>query len=362
MPKASRPYRVLIVDDSAVVRRLITDSLQSAKDIEVIGRAADPYQARDMINQLRPDILTLDIEMPRMDGLTFLKIIMEQCPMPVIIVSSLSQKNSKHTVQALSLGAADVMAKPDGAHSLGKVGDLLQDRIRGILSSERHFDRVLAKPDTTAQKSAKSTTAQINAIASKGPFHPQSIGLIGASTGGTIALRKIFENLPSHAPGMCIVQHMPEGITKAFAESLHSVSQMTVREAKDGDYVEHGLALVAPGNYHMLLMADSKGYRVKLKQSPKVWYQRPAVDVLFKSAASVVSHRAVAAVLTGMGRDGAEGLLKLKSTGAATIAQDAASSTVYGMPKAAYEIGAAKRVLSLEAIATSMLQLFRRSG
>jgi two-component system chemotaxis response regulator CheB len=362
MLRALRPYRVLIVDDSALVRRLIKGALQSAKDIEVVGSAADPYQARDMINQLKPDILTLDIEMPRMDGLTFLKIIMEQCPMPVIIVSSLSQKNSTHTIQALSLGAADVLGKPAGAHSLGKVSDLLQDRIRGILSSERHFDRVSAKPDATAKKSTSRTKLQNNAIASKGPFHPQSIGLIGASTGGTIALRKIFENLPSNAPGMCIVQHMPEGITKAFAESLNSISQMTVLEAKDGDYVEHGLALVAPGNYHMLLMADSNGYRVKLKQSPKVWYQRPAVDVLFKSAASVVSHRAVATVLTGMGRDGAEGLLKLKSTGAATIAQDAASSTVYGMPKAAYELGAAKRVLSLEAIATSMLQLFRRSG
>lgn len=359
-----KKYRVLVVDDSALVRRYVTQALAGSRDILVVGTAADPYEARDKILELKPDLITLDIEMPRMDGLTFLKILMEKYPMPVIVLSSLSQKNSRQAIEALNLGAADVLAKPHGSHSLGEVAHVLGDRIRGILSSTtraKAFGAPVVPAGPPRRRIAPKPEEVVDVPARMpGSWGPSSIGLIGASTGGTIALKKVLSHLPGVMPGLCIVQHMPAYITKAFADSLNAECAIEVREAKDGDWVEDGLALLAPGDYHMLLTRESGRYRVQLRQTPKVWYQRPAVDILFRSAVEVAGRNAVAAVLTGMGRDGAEGLLQLNKAGARTIAQDEATSVVYGMPKVAFELGGADEVLPLGEIAAGIQRLFVR--
>ena len=361
MSRIAIPYRVLVVDDSALVCRFILRALARSSDILVVGTAADPYEARDKILELKPDLITLDIEMPRMDGLTFLKILMEKYPMPVIVLSSLSQHNSQQAMEALNLGAAEVMAKPYGAYSLGEVADVLGDRIRGILSNTKPLSAVRA-PFTSVGAKRRAARKMIEEDASAarlgGNWSASSVGLVGASTGGTVALRKILSRLPKEMPGLCIVQHMPAYITKAFADGLNAECAMEVREAQDGDWVEAGLALIAPGDYHMLLVREEGRCRVRLRQTPKVWYQRPAIDVLFRSAVASVGRHAVAVVLTGMGRDGAEGLLQLKNVGARTIAQDQGSSVVYGMPKVAFELGGVDEVLPLEEIADGIQRLF----
>jgi two-component system chemotaxis response regulator CheB len=350
------PYRVLVVDDSALVRRFITQALAAARDIEVVGGACDPYEAREMILRLKPDLITLDIEMPRMDGLTFLKILMEKYPMPVIVLSSLSQKNSSQAMEALNLGAADVLGKPNGANSLGDIRAILAERIRTILSDvskTKSYGSVAVRKPRTVAEARPPVPARM-----PGSWNSMAVGLIGASTGGTVALKRLLTRLPAIMPGLCIVQHMPAYITKRFADGLNAECAMCVREAVEGDWVEDGLALIAPGDYHMLLTRESGRYRVRLRQTPKVWYQRPAVDVLFRSAVAVAGRHAVAVVLTGMGRDGAEGLLQLKQAGARTIAQDEATSAVYGMPKVAYELGGVDVVLPIDEIAAGMQRLF----
>jgi len=345
-------YRVLIVDDSPLVRRMIAKVLEPERDMEVVGMAADPYQARDLIQKTKPDILTLDIEMPRMDGLTFLKILMEKHPMPVIVLSSLSQENSIYACRALEEGAADVLAKPRSSHSIGETGAILAGRIRSIL---RHGKADHARQPAASLPAIKTEVKLGTALAGR-KWDPSQIILMGASTGGPPALKRVLSGLPANLPGICLVQHMPAFITQAFAERLDADCALHVREAKDGDLVEPGQVLLAPGDYHMTLQKQMNQFQVRLDQSAKVCYQRPSVDVLFKSALPYASRRMLAVILTGMGSDGAAGMLDLKNAGARTIAQDEATSVVYGMPRAAADIGAVREVVPLEKVAASILR------
>jgi two-component system chemotaxis response regulator CheB len=324
-----------------MVRKLVTDALSGDPEIQVVGTAVDPYVARDKIAKLNPDVLTLDIEMPRMDGLTFLKILMEQRPMPVIIMSSLTQRGSQYALEALRLGAFDVLGKPGGPFSFGDLGPQLIERIKATRGARLRRN---ALPAPVAEPPLRRAPAKSSAS--------RDIILLGASTGGTEALRTVLSRLPGDLPGIAIVQHIPPVFSKTFADRLNELCAMEVREAVDGDRIQPGLALVAPGNYHMMVQWMQDHYRVRIASGPAVWHQRPAVDLLFKSAADAgAGPHAVAGILTGMGRDGAEGLLRLRERGAVTFAQDEASCVVYGMPRAAWENGAAQRQLSLDRLA-----------
>lgn len=342
-----RKIRVLIVDDSAFVRKVASDALATDPAIEVVGTAADPYQARDRIRELAPDVLTLDLEMPRMDGLTFLTLLMEHRPMPVIVLSSLTQRGSDYALEALRLGAVDVLAKPSGSNSFGQLGPQLIAKIKAAAEA-----RVRPGGATPGNTRARQLPAALR-------YTPRSCILLGASTGGTEALREVLTALPAGLPGIAIVQHIPAGFSRAYSERLNSLCAFTVREAADGDRLEPGTALIAPGNFHMLLNWHNDHYRVRITDGPPVWHQRPAVDLLFKSAADCgAAPESIAGILTGMGRDGAEGLLRLREKGASTFAQDEASSVVYGMPKVAWETGAAQRQLPLDRVAAHIVARF----
>ena len=342
----ARPIRVLIVDDSAVVRKLVSEALKADPEIEVVGTAVDPYVARDKIKELNPDVLTLDLEMPRMDGLTFLKIVMEQRPLPVIIMSSLSQRGSDFALEALRLGAFDVLAKPGGPYSFGDLGPQLIARIKASAG---------ARLRRTTRAPAAPLPARRAAITRAGSA--RNVILLGASTGGTEALREVLTRLPNGLPGIAVVQHIPPVFSKSFATRLNELCAFEVREAVDGDKLTPRLALIAPGNFHLMLQWQADHYRVRVINGPQVWHQRPAVDLLFKSAVDCgAAPHAIAGILTGMGRDGAEGLLRLREKGATTFAQDEASSVVYGMPKAAWENGAAQRQVPLDRIADFISQ------
>jgi len=347
-----RPIRVLVVDDSAVVRRLVTETLNADPEIEVVGTAIDPYFARDRIKELNPDVLTLDLEMPRMDGLTFLRILMEQHPLPVIIMSSLSQRGSAYAMEALRLGAFDVLAKPHGSYSFGNLGPQLISRIKASVGARlRSTTLPSAAPVAPVRRTLRS------------PGSARQVILLGASTGGTEALREVMTHLPDGLPGIAVVQHIPPVFSKAFADRLNNQCAFTVREAADGDRLTPGLALIAPGNFHLLLNWHGDHYRVRVTGGPPVWHQRPAVDLLFKSASDCgAGPHAIAGVLTGMGKDGAEGLLRLRDTGASTFAQDEATSVVYGMPRAAWENGAARERLALDRVADHIVHHFETAS
>jgi two-component system chemotaxis response regulator CheB len=328
--------RLLVVDDSAVVRKLLTQELSRQPGIEVVGTATDPYVARERIAELRPDVLTLDVEMPRMDGLSFLAKLMKHHPIPVVVVSSLTQKDSENAMRALELGAVEVVPKPGSQYSIPDVG---RDLVRAVRSAARAKVGVVdnggdARP--VAGLSGLSTTHKVLAI--------------GASTGGTQAVAEVLDRLPANTPGTVIVQHMPGGFTKAFAERLDRTSPMEVREAQDGDIIVPGLALVAPGGRHLLVQRSGARYVARIKDGPPVRHQRPSVDVMFGSVARSAGANAVGVILTGMGSDGAEGLVAMREAGARTLAQDEASCVVFGMPKAAIEAGAAEEVAGLGAI------------
>lgn len=335
-----RPIRVLVVDDSAVVRKLVSDALKADPEIEVVGTAIDPYVARDKIKELNPDVLTLDLEMPRMDGLTFLKIVMEQRPLPVIIMSSLSQRGSDYALEALRLGAFDVLAKPGGPYSFGDLGPQLISRIKASAGARLRRTRAPAAPlPTRPTPMTRKGTAR-------------EVILLGASTGGTEALREVLTRLPGGLPGIAVVQHIPPVFSKSFAARLNQLCAFEVREAVDGERLTPSLALIAPGNFHLMLQWQADHYRVRVVNGPQIWHQRPAVDLLFKSAVDCgAAPHALAGILTGMGKDGAEGLLRLREKGATTFAQDEATSVVYGMPRAAWENGAAQRQLPIDRVA-----------
>ena len=343
--------KVLIVDDSAVVRKILTGELSKHRDIEVVGTAVNPYVARDKIVKLRPDVITLDIEMPRMDGLTFLSKLMKHFPMPVVVVSSLTPENSETALKALDLGAVEVFCKPGSAYSTKDISRDLARAIRAAASA-----RVEPFSEKKPQMAKK---AQIGPIKFK---TTHKIVAIGASTGGTRAIETVLSGLPVTTPGTVIAQHMPEAFTAGFAQRLNEVCQMEVREACDNDHVIPGVALVAPGNRHMVLRRSGGSYLVKIKNGPLVHYQRPSVDVLFRSVAKSAGKNAVGAILTGMGADGAKGLLEMKENGAYTIAQDEATSVVFGMPKEAIQIGAVDKVVPLPNISVSVIQALQKTG
>jgi len=342
-----KKIRVLIVDDSAVVRKVFREELSRDKDLEVVGTAPDPYVARDKIVKLKPDVITLDIEMPRMDGLTFLKKLMKFYPMPVIIVSSLTKKGGRLAMEALSIGALEVISKPSSAYSVGEMSVQLIDKIKAVA---RVTVESKGEIKVSVDKSLKAATKALSVTTNK-------IIAIGASTGGTEALRVVLSSMPPNAPGILVVQHMPAHFTTSFAERLNELSMITVKEAQDGDSVVNGLALIAPGNYHMLLKRSGARYYVQIKTGPMVHHQRPAADVLFHSVANYAGRNAVGAVLTGMGSDGAQGLLKMREAGARTVVQDEKSCIIFGMPKEAIKLGAAEKVVPLQNITGTALKM-----
>jgi two-component system chemotaxis response regulator CheB len=342
----TRPIRLLVVDDSALARKIITSSLAPFADIEIVGTAVDPYAARDKILELCPDVVTMDIEMPRMDGITFLKVIMKHRPMPVIILSSVSTAGSVKAMEALEAGAVDVMEKPGGSYSAHADGTRLAEKIRAAAGAQ-----VRARSGETTLFTRPPAQTAANGTTRPRSFPARKIILLGASTGGTEALKSVLISLRGDLPGICIVQHIPAYFSKAFADRLNQICQMKVREASHGDIVQPGLALVAPGDRHLLLKWLGGHYVVELNAGPPVHHQRPSVDIMFDSAVKAgAGPHAVAAVLTGMGADGAAGLLSLREAGAVTAAQDEETCVVFGMPREAIRLGAAQHVLALSRI------------
>ena len=342
--------KVFIVDDSAIVRKIFSEEISKESDMEVIGTAPDPFVARDKIVHHKPDVMTLDIEMPRMDGLTFLKKIMKHYPLPVLIVSSLTPKGGKMAMEALEYGAVDVLSKPGSSYSVGDMSAQLKEKIRA--AARANLNRVSAptlgqEPTGTITKALTETTQKLIAM--------------GASTGGTEALKEVLVRMPQNSPGMVIVQHMPPLFTTAFAERLNRLCSIEVREGKDGDSVLNGQALIAPGNFHMLMRRSGSRYYVNIKDGPMVHHQRPAVDILFNSVAQYAGANAIGVILTGMGADGAQGMLRMKEGGAKTIAQDEASCVVFGMPKEAIRLGAVDRVVPLELIPQEIIHFINNS-
>ena len=340
--------KVLIVDDSAIVRKILSEELSKELDIEVVGTAPDPYVARDKIVSLKPDVITLDVEMPRMDGLTFLKKLMKYYPIPVIIVSSLTTKGSRMAMEALENGAVEVIPKPGGSYSVGDLSAQLKEKIRA--AARVNLNRVQPSPGM-----ALSTSFSGVVVARALSETTQKIIAIGASTGGTEALKEVLVKIPPAIPGILIVQHMPAQFTTAFAERLNKLCEIEVREAQDGDSVLNGQALIAPGNFHMVLRRNGAKYFVNVKDGPLVHHQRPAVDILFNSVAQSAGANAVGVILTGMGSDGAAGLLKMKEGGARTFAQDEESCVVFGMPKEAIRMKAVDRVVPLARISQEIV-------
>jgi len=344
----SNKIKVMIVDDSALVRRVLSRELGACKDIEIINMAPDPYVARDMIAKNKPDVILLDVEMPRMDGITFLRKLMQSYPIPTIIVSSLTQQNSMLAMEAMRCGAVDVVTKPCEAYSIEEVIPLLIEKVKAASLVNVKKIQAQAAGLTTQFAKITSFTATTNRIL-----------VIGSSTGGTVALEKILPTLPKNAPGTLVVQHIPAGFSRTLAERLNSICDVGVKEAKNGDSVVPGQVLIAPGNYHMWLKRDGGRYEVKVGDGPQLHYQRPCVENLFNSTAEQAGKSAVGAILTGMGADGAEGLLNMRKAGARTIAQDEASSVVWGMPGSAVKLDAAEFVLPLDKIIPKALDLLK---
>lgn len=339
--------KVLVVDDSAMVRKMLSMELSKSEEIMVIDTAMDPYFARDKIVNLKPDVVLLDIEMPRMDGLTFLRKLLKYYPIRVIIVSSIAEKGSEIALKALEYGALEVVAKPSVSYSVKDMIEQLKEKIIAVskipdwrigLKEEKNDAKVLIKPN---QKSLIRTTNKIIAI--------------GASTGGTEALKEILQKFPRNSPPIVIVQHMPEHFTKSFAKRLNEMCNIEVKEAENRELLAPGKALIAPGNMHMELSRSGAVYYVKLNNGPAIFHQRPSVEILFDSVAKYAGKNAIGVILTGMGRDGASGLLHMKNEGAYTIAQDEKSCVVFGMPKEAIELGAVSNVVSLNYIVDNII-------
>ena len=354
------PVRVLIVDDSALVRQTLRDILDDDPDIEVLGTAPDPYLAVQKMKAVMPDVLTLDVEMPRMDGITFLRKIMTQHPLPVVICSALTEKNSELAVKAMEYGAVEVINKP----RLGVQKYFLeaQVRISDVVKAAARAGRVgnggfrlrrnQVEPKLTADVMLARTVRKNEVFRTT-----DKVVVVGASTGGTEALRVFLQAMPLNAPGIVVVQHMPEHFTSAFARRLDGVCGITVKEAVDGDPVLRGQALIAPGNRHLLLKRSGAKYVVEVRDGPLVSRHRPSVDVLFRSAARYAGKNAVSVIMTGMGDDGARGMQEMHEAGAFTIAQDEASCVVYGMPKEAIKRGCVNQVLPLDRIAGEVVRL-----
>ena len=338
------PTRVLIVDDSAVIRQTLGGALARDPEIEVVGMAPDPYVARDMIVALRPDVISLDLEMPRMDGITFLRKLMHHYPLPVVVVSSLTPKGGDLALEAMAAGAMAVVCKPRTAFSVTGIIDELAATLKSV--ARANVREVLRTRETAAPRpqALARTTNRILAI--------------GASTGGTTALEGLLRAMPPDLPGTVVSQHMPELFTSAFAQRLAKETGLDVREAQEGDSVVPGKVLIAKGNRHLLLGRSGARYQVSVRDGPTVNRHRPSVDVMFKSVAKAAGSNAIGLILTGMGRDGAQGLLEMRQAGAVTIAQDEANCVVFGMPKAAIDIDAVDEVVSLTNIPGHLIRLF----
>ncbi|MBK5931998.1 chemotaxis response regulator protein-glutamate methylesterase [Halochromatium salexigens] len=344
--------KVLCVDDSATVRDLLCEIINAQPDMEVVAVASDPLMARELIKQHDPDVLTLDIKMPRMDGLDFLERLMRLRPMPVLMISSRTHPGSEETRRALDLGARDVIAKPHIGLRYGLIAEssAIANKIRAAARSQP------LSPNPRPISAPIRLPKPICASARSMPASDECL-LIGASTGGTEAIREVLEQLPANTPPLLIVQHMPAGFTRSFAERLNRTSQLQVKEAIDGERLLRGHAYIAPGDQHLKLDRDGSDYVTRLDAGPEVNRHRPSVDVLFHSAARLVGRKATGVLLTGMGKDGAAGLLAMREAGALTMAQDEASSVVFGMPREAIALGAAREVVSLEAIAPRLTAL-----
>jgi len=378
--EAPRRIRVLIVDDSALVRRMLTDMLTSDRSIEVVGAAADAHAAREKIKKLNPDVLTLDVEMPKMDGLTFLRNLMRLRPMPVVMVSSLTERGAEVTLDALALGAVDYLSKPkiDIAATLGNYAEELIEKVkaaskasvraldaaphasgasRGALSGAGYGRAAAAHPGAAllAVPPAASTTAVLPLIKTAAPRRTTDrVIAIGASTGGTEAIKEVLMRLPPDSPGVVVAQHIPKAFSAAFARRMNDCCPLTVCEAEDGQQARAGHVYIAPGDRHLLIERDGARYVVRLDDGRPVNRHKPSVDVLFRSAARSAGPNAIGVLLTGMGKDGARGLAEMRAAGSPTLAQDEATSVVWGMPGEAVALGAADRVLPIEAIADAI--------
>ncbi|WP_246542736.1 protein-glutamate methylesterase/protein-glutamine glutaminase [Paludibacterium yongneupense] len=349
MPLSDKKISVVVVDDSAMIRELLSHIINTAPDMEVVATASDPLLARERIRETNPDVVTLDVEMPRMDGIEFLRRLMRLRPTPVLMISSLTRQGSDTTLTALELGAVDVVAKPtlDVSNSMQAYADEIREKIR--IAARARVRRLPAVP--------------VRAAPSVGVMRGNRLVFIGASTGGTEAIHAVLAGLPADCAPVLIVQHMPENFTQSFARRLDGLCAMTVKEAEQGEAVQRGTAYIAPGHSHMFLVrAAGGGWRIGLSQEEKVNRHRPSVDVLFDSAAALAGRSAVGVILTGMGRDGADGLKRMHDAGAFTVAQDENSCVVYGMPKAAVAAGGVDVSESLDRIAGRIVDCLCRTG
>ena len=343
--------KVFIIDDSAVIRALLTEILNSAPDIEVVGSAADPIFAKNKLASLMPDVITLDVEMPRMDGLTFLQELMHTNPVPVVMVSSLTQRACDTTLRALELGAIDYVTKPsiDISDGLAELGSEIVRKVRIAAKA-----RIRRSPQLPSAPYAVPLL-KVDALDTSKMVTTDKLIAIGASTGGTQAISEVLLGMPESVPGIVIVQHMPPLFTKSFALRLNTMARIQVKEAEHGDRILRGTAYLAPGGRHMAVRRNGAMYYIELSDGPPVNFVRPAVDILFRSVAQQAGKNAVGAILTGMGEDGARGLKEMRDRGAATFAQDETTSVVFGMPKRAIDMGAAERVLPLQQIGRALL-------
>lgn len=345
--------RVLIVDDSAVVRQTLSQIIATDPQLEVMGTASDPYFAAKKIAEEVPDVITLDVEMPRMDGLTFLRKIMTQHPIPVIIISSLTAKGTETAIKALELGAVDIITKPqlNTKTFIEESKIRICDAIKAAAQAKISRKKVLVEPPVVEPKHSADAVLPPSSPNLSMIKTTEYVVAVGASTGGTEALTTFLKAMPLDSPGIVIVQHMPEKFTTSFAARLNDICSITVKEAENGDSVIRGRALIAPGNYHLLLKRSGARYYVEVKEGPLVNRHRPSVDVLFRSTARYAGANAIGVIMTGMGDDGAKGLLEMKQAGARTVAQDEKSCVVFGMPKEAIKLGGVEKVLSLDSIA-----------
>lgn len=353
----SKKIKILIVDDSILVRKTLAEVFSSDEELEVIGEAIDPYMAVQELRKMAPDVITLDIEMPKMDGITFLKKLMSQHPIPVVVISTLTQKGTREALTALEYGAVEVLAKPR-INTKEELIDKKESLIRIVKSASKANLTKLSLSNNTFQEQSKFR--EIKRTYEKNPSN--DIVAIGASTGGTTALKMILMGLTRLCPAVVVVQHMPEMFTKQFADRLDMECEIHVKEAQDGDRLYTGQALIAPGNKHMMLKGRAPNFYVQIVDGPRVNHHKPSIDVLFKSIARYAGERAVGVLLTGMGKDGANGLLEMKKHGAHNIAQNESTSVVFGMPKEAIRLGAAHEVLPIEKIGNAMLKRRQSTG
>jgi two-component system chemotaxis response regulator CheB len=349
----NKKIRVLIVDDSALVRDILEKGLSADPVLEVIGTAPDVYVARDMIVSKKPDVMTLDIEMPRMDGIEFLRRLMPQYPLPVVVVSSLTQRGKTITMQALEAGAIDFVPKPTSDVARGLANMMMELRTKIKIASTANVSHW---KNVKYDKIEKATTQSAASLAES----TDKVIAIGASTGGTEALKVVINALPPSIPGIVVVQHMPAGFTKTFADRLHETSMIQVKEAEEGDRIMTGRCLIAPGNYHMEIVRSGGYYKVKLNQEDKVNGHRPSVDVLMHSVAKYAAKNAYGIIMTGMGSDGARGLLAMRDAGAKTFGQNEETCVVYGMPKAAFDMKAVEVELPLQDIAKNLIRVITK--